>query len=143
MTRLIPEKATHEDRTFWYYKEEDGFWYSKLKGPLEKTWEKVEVIKFDKIRTIPEKEFTPDESPSKYHVKNLWKNRDYIDFYMAYDMFREGKPHCVGDSAIEHAWKKLTCAGARSGGKSKIQDLEEAKWSIQNAINMIKEMEEE
>lgn len=79
--------------------------------------------------------------PSKYHVRNLWKNQDWIDFYHMYDQFKLGKPHEVGDSAIEHAWKKLTCAGERSGGKSKIQDLEEAIWSLKNAINMIKESE--
>ena len=62
---------------------------------------------------------------------------------MMYDQCRIGKPHQVGNSAIEHAWKKITQAGERSGGKSKVQDLEEAIWSLQNAVEMIKEFNDD
>lgn len=79
--------------------------------------------------------------PSRYHVRNIWSGEEWIDFYMYYDQLKLGKPHEVGDSAIEHALKKLSCAGLRSGKKSKIQDLEEAIWSLQNAVKMIDKAE--
>lgn len=82
---------------------------------------------------------TSESPPSKYHVRNIWKDQEWVDFYMLYDQYRLGKTHQVGDSAIEHAWKKITQAGERSGGKSRIEDLEEAIWSLQNAVKMIKE----
>lgn len=34
----------------------------------------------------------------------------------------------------QHAIKKLLAAGQRSGGKSELQDLQEALWSVQEAI---------
>lgn len=34
----------------------------------------------------------------------------------------------------QHAIKKLLAAGERSGGKSELQDLKEALWSVQEAI---------
>jgi hypothetical protein len=34
----------------------------------------------------------------------------------------------------QHAIKKLLAAGQRNGGKSELQDLKEALWSIQEAI---------
>lgn len=80
-------------------------------------------------------------APSKYHVKNIWQNCEYIDFYQMYDMYKLGKPHEVGDSAIEHAWKKITVAGNRSGGKSKLQDLREAVDSLNRAIDDIESMQ--
>ena len=80
-------------------------------------------------------------SPSKYHVKNIWQNCEFIDFYQMYDMYKLGKPHEVGDSAIEHAWKKITVAGNRSGGKSKLQDLREAVDSLNRAIDDIESMQ--
>jgi hypothetical protein len=81
------------------------------------------------------------KAPSPYHVRNIWKDAEWIDFYRMYDMLKSGKVHQVGDSAIEHAMKKLAALGQRSGGKSKIQDIEEAIWSLQNAIKDIKESE--
>ena len=42
----------------------------------------------------------------------------------------------VGDYARCHAIKKLFCAGQRSGGKSKVQDLREARWTIERAIEI-------
>jgi hypothetical protein len=80
-------------------------------------------------------------SPSKYHVKNIWQNFEFIDFYQMYDMYKLGNPHEVGDSAIEHAWKKITVAGNRSGGKSKLQDLREAVDSLNRAIDDIESMQ--
>ena len=82
-----------------------------------------------------------DEPPSPYHVRNIWKNEDWIDFYRFYDMLKLGKPHQVGDSAIEHAMKKISNPGSRSGGKDRIKDIEEAIWSLQNAIADIKAQE--
>jgi len=82
--------------------------------------------------------YHPEAPPSPYHVKNIWGHAEYIDFYMYYDQLKLGKPHEVGDSAIEHALKKASQAGLRSGGKSKIQDLEEAARSLLQAVEQIK-----
>jgi hypothetical protein len=91
------------------------------------------------VTDINDEDINTDAPPSPYHVRNIWKNAEWIDFYRMYDMLKAGKVHEVGDSAIEHAMKKLTALGLRSGGKSKIQDIEEAIWSLQNAIKDIKE----
>lgn len=77
------------------------------------------------------------QPPSKYHVKNIWKDEEWVDFYMMYDQCRIGKPHQIGDSAIEHAWKKITQAGERSGGKSRVQDIKEAIDSLEKALDMM------
>ncbi len=76
---------------------------------------------------------------SAYHVKNIWKESDELDWYMINDMQKLGKPHEVGDSAIEHAKKKLSALGMRSGGKSKLQDLRECVTSLNIAINQIEQ----
>lgn len=41
--------------------------------------------------------------------------------------------------ATQHAMKKLFALGARSGGKTKVQDLEEAIWSLQRAVELERE----
>ena len=79
-----------------------------------------------------------DVPPSRYHVRNIWHNEEWVDFYMFYDQLKLNKPHEIGDSAIEHALKKASQAGMRSGGKTKLQDIEEAIWSLQNAAEMIR-----
>lgn len=38
--------------------------------------------------------------------------------------------------AVQHAVKKLLYAGKRGGGKSRLQDLKEAKTAIERAIEM-------
>jgi hypothetical protein len=90
---------------------------------------------------IKAKSARDNTAPSKYHVKNIWQNFEFIDFYQMYDMYKLGNPHEVGDSAIEHAWKKITVAGNRSGGKSKLQDLREAVDSLNRAIDDIESMQ--
>lgn len=82
-----------------------------------------------------------DVPPSKYHVKNIWKDEEWLDFYMIYDMQKVGKPHQIGDSAIEHAMKKLPAPGMRHT-KTRIQDIKEAIWSLQNAVKMIEAQEQ-
>ncbi|CAN8140429.1 hypothetical protein THIOSC13_1910004 [uncultured Thiomicrorhabdus sp.] len=44
----------------------------------------------------------------------------------------------VTDPMIAHAVKKLLVSGGRSGGKTEKQDIEEARWSIDECL---KEME--
>lgn len=45
----------------------------------------------------------------------------------------------IEGEAVRHACKKLIYAGKRIGGKTRLQDLEEALWSIQRAIVQEKE----
>lgn len=101
-------------------------------GECKFEYEKREGCEVNTEQTEPK-----EGPPSKYHVRNIWKDQEYIDFYMYYDQLKVGQPHQVGDSSIEHAMKKLSAAGMRSGGKSKVQDLKEAIWSLNNAIEMI------
>lgn len=77
---------------------------------------------------------------SKYHMENLCKGVDEVDYYRVMDIFRIGRPRQVGDSAVEHAIKKLLIPGER-GAKGRIQDLEEAVRSIKEAIKMVEESE--
>lgn len=73
--------------------------------------------------------------PSRYHVKN--PGGEWLDFYDIWGGIRIGKPYQIGDSAIEHAAKKLYAAGERSGGKSRLDDIKEARWSLDRAIEQI------
>ena len=57
-----------------------------------------------------------------------------VDVYRVLDAFDTGNP------AIDHAVKKLLCAGNR-GAKDKLQDLQEAIQSIQAAIDLMKDKE--
>lgn len=69
---------------------------------------------------------------SKYHRKI---DRDAEGLSDVYDILRA---FAVNDSAVAHAVKKLLAPGQRSGGKSYLQDLEEARWSLDNAIDRAK-----
>ena len=48
----------------------------------------------------------------------------------------------VTDYAIAHAIKKLLCLGKRSGGKSVVQDMREAAWSIDRAAEIVESKKE-
>ena len=77
---------------------------------------------------------------SKYHV---FVRGMEIDFYDFWDAFHVGKPHEAGDSAIEHAVKKLILPGQRHA-KSKMEDIDEAITSLYRAKQQIEcEMEED
>jgi len=56
----------------------------------------------------------------------------FVDVYRVLDAFE------TGSASLDHAAKKLLCAGNR-GVKDKIQDLEESIWSIQQEINLLKQ----
>lgn len=68
--------------------------------------------------------------PSKYHrrIRDEWV--DVYDILAAYN---------TGSAAIDHAIKKLLVPGGRSGGKSRVQDIEEAIWSLQRALEKERE----
>lgn len=57
-----------------------------------------------------------------------------VDVYRVLDAFD------TGSAEIDHAVKKLLCAGSR-GAKDKLQDLQEAIQSIQAAIDLMKDKE--
>lgn len=63
-------------------------------------------------------------------------NGGTADHYDLEDAHRIGKPYQVGDSALEHARKKLRAAGLR-GSKSRLTDIREAKASLDRAIQQI------
>jgi len=53
-----------------------------------------------------------------------------IDIYRILELYE------VNDPCIQHAIKKLLCAGIRNGGKNKLQDYREACSSIERHIDM-------
>lgn len=70
------------------------------------------------------------QRPSKYHrcIRGMWV--DVYDILAAYQ---------TDSAAIDHAIKKLLAPGSRSGGKSRVQDIEEAIWSLQRALEKERE----
>jgi len=62
----------------------------------------------------------------------------YKEFHGAIDVYRVLKLFNVTDPAIQHAVKKLLCAGDR-GVKDQAIDFQEAVDSIERAIQMIEE----
>ena len=72
---------------------------------------------------------------SKYHVSIKGIEVDHYDLE---DARRVGKVYQPGDSAIEHARKKLGIPGER-GAKDRLQDIIEAKESLERAITQITE----
>ena len=63
-------------------------------------------------------------------------NGGTADHYDLEDAQRIGEVYQVGDSALEHARKKLRIAGLR-GSKSRITDIREARASLDRAIQQI------
>ena len=77
---------------------------------------------------------------SKYHV---YVRGMEIDFYDFWDAFHVGRGHEIGDSAIQHAVKKLIMPGLRHS-KDRMQDIDEAISSLYRAKQQIEcEQEEE
>lgn len=66
------------------------------------------------------------------HYKKDVSRLQMIDVYRVLNLFE------VTDPCIQHAVKKLLCAGKR-GGKSKEQDIREAVDSLNRALQMIAE----
>lgn len=58
------------------------------------------------------------------------------DHYDIEDAYRVGKVYQVGDSALEHARKKLKIPGDR-GAKDRLQDMIEARDSLNRAIEQV------
>ena len=51
---------------------------------------------------------------------------DLYDIFAAFEV----------DYVLGHALKKLTCPGSRSGGKSRLHDPKDAKWTLERAIGL-------
>ena len=60
-------------------------------------------------------------------------NLDTIDVYRVLELFNVVNP------CVQHAVKKLLCSGIRNGGKSELQDIQEAI----DSLNRFKEMKDE
>lgn len=71
---------------------------------------------------------------SVYH-KSIRHNSDGLSD--VYDVLRAFE---VTDPAIAHAVKKLLAPGKRIGGKEMIQDLREAVWSLNTAIEALEDL---
>jgi len=56
---------------------------------------------------------------------------------VAIDVYDIIKAYEITNPALQHAIKKLLVAGGRGGGKSWKQDLQEAQWSIDRAIELM------
>jgi hypothetical protein len=72
---------------------------------------------------------------SNIYTKNFTLRMHENKTFDVYDVLRAFE---VTDPAIAHAVKKLLVTGGRNGGKSKEQDLQEALWSLKEAIKEFK-----
>ena len=59
-----------------------------------------------------------------------------ISKYNKLDIYRILKLYEVNDPCLQHAIKKLLCAGKRGGGKNFLQDVNEAMQSLQRFLEM-------
>jgi hypothetical protein len=76
----------------------------------------------------------PEKASAYPHYYRPVSGLTHVDVYRVLDLFG------VKRSAVAHAVKKLLCSGQR-GGKSELEDLIEARNSIERAIEMIGEEE--
>ena len=87
---------------------------------------------------------TPKESTMSFDVNEAKKTNPYrkqirsesVDVYDILDAYEV--PYNIG-----HAIKKLLCLGKRSGGKSIVQDLKEAIWTLERAVEIIESKAED
>lgn len=84
----------------------------------------------DNIPKTINKEF--NKSGSKYLREILLIDEKYVDVYAVLDAFNVISP------PIQHAIKKLLCAGIRGKG-DELQDLTEAKDAMSRAIEMYRQ----
>ncbi len=84
----------------------------------------------DEIRTDP----PVNSAQYSHYFKAIPTTLTHIDIYRVCDLFD------VGGGPVEHAIKKLLCAGRR-GSKDRKRDITEAMNSLQRAIEMITEDE--
>lgn len=77
-------------------------------------------------------------SKSSYHITINGVEFDYYDYC---DALNAGKVYQPGDAAIEHARKKLTNPGGRSGGKSRYDDIKESRDSLNRALEQMEKVE--
>jgi hypothetical protein len=73
-----------------------------------------------------------DKPPSAYHVRN--PGGKWLDFYAIWDAIMAGRVHQLGDTAIMHSAKKMMAPGERDGGKDRLHDLKDMRWTISRAI---------
>lgn len=77
-------------------------------------------------------------SSASYNAKNNNNNNPYIvdiSKYNKLDIYRILKLYEVSDPCLQHAIKKLLCAGKR-GVKNQIQDINEAILSLKRFLEM-------
>jgi hypothetical protein len=74
-----------------------------------------------------------NDRPTKYHILNIFKGKDFFDWY---DVARAKRATGITvDPAIEHAEKKLFVNDR--GHKDELTDIDEAIWSLQIARDEI------
>lgn len=79
---------------------------------------------------------TNNKEDFKMSAYDIEINGGKADHYDLEDAARVGQVYQVGDSALEHARKKLRAAGER-GNKSRLKDIREARASLDRAIQQI------
>ena len=152
--RSAPDGAEfYADGVFW--KESNIRWF-----PTSKTWQGDHIK--DPLLFV-DYEPRPKEWPTDERINNIGLNRTTEDtghyeqaekpvgnkydrtIYGKYgtgectvDVYRVLDAFDTGSAEIDHAVKKLLCAGNR-GAKDKLQDLQEAIQSIQSAIDLMQD----
>lgn len=95
-------------------------------------WQRNAPAVSDDIKTSQVERDYKEISQEYKHYKKDVSNLNSIDVYRVLKLFD------VKDPALQHAVKKILCAGDR-GTKDKVQDIQEAIASLNRSLEMIKE----
>ena len=88
---------------------------------------------YDNHRVNPPSPTPPTQPLNKYHRK---VNQRAIDNGLVMDVYDLDVMWPDPNTAVIHARKKLMALGMRSGGKTRKRDIEEAIWSLQEALKL-------
>jgi hypothetical protein len=93
----------------------------------------LDSTRFCQLCTPPEPETKKTSMAQRYpkYYKSV-KGLEEIDVYIVHQLFNIEDP----SGCIQHASKKLLLSGVRTGGKSKIEDIKEARDTLTRFLQL-------
>lgn len=113
--------------------DEEGV-YSSL--PKMNTTTPMPEVRPPKNKVVPNEKYLKQIHPIVKHLETLDGSMSTTHHFV--DIYRVLDAYSTGDAAIDHAVKKILCAGNRHD-KDWYTDMEEAVWSLQLAIQLQRE----
>lgn len=111
-----------ESHIFYYIEDDDGDRLTLDKGGYDVDYDlRYEVLVDEEVDETVDESSEESARYSKY-FKDV-SELDVIDVYQTHKLFDIDDP----SGAIQHASKKLLLSGVRTGGKSKYDDIKEAR----------------